>query len=304
MSLEQDFALNRNKEQFCDGCGKHCPLSAPGCGYGRKKAQEAGLSVSEGSEYHGKREGFDRGEGHEGRGGRRESFESGEGRESHSRREGFEHEEGHGRRAHEHDVGREGHGRREDFERGEGHEGHGRREGFYRDEGREYRGRRDFEHRGERPHHRPVDYQNTEDLTILLRGCGHYLFHRSHEIMRGGDRGRGRGVMGGSQQQVLSILSKNGPMAQKDLLEMLMIQPGSLSELLSKLEEKGLLNRKEDENDRRKVILTLTEEGQNAVAGSAGESDQEGEKDLFAVLNEEEKNSLKSLLKKLLGSWE
>ena len=110
--------------------------------------------------------------------------------------------------------------------------------------------------------------------------------------------------MGGSQQQVLSILSKNGPMAQKDLLEMLMIQPGSLSELLSKLEEKGLLNRKEDENDRRKVILTLTEEGQNAVAGSAGESDQEGEKDLFAVLNEEEKNSLKSLLKKLLGSWE
>ena len=262
MSLEQDFGPNKNKEQFCDGCGKHCPLSAPGCGYGRKKAQEAGLSVSEGSEYHGKREGFDRGE------------------------------------------GRGGHGRREDFERGEGHEGHGRREGFYRDEGREYRGRRDFEHRGERPHHRPVDYQNTEDLTILLRGCGHYLFHRSHEIMRGGDRGRGRGVMGGSQQQVLSILSKNGPMAQKDLLEMLMIQPGSLSELLSKLEEKGLLNRKEDENDRRKVILTLTEEGQNAVAGSAGESDQEGEKDLFAVLNEEEKNSLKSLLKKLLGSWE
>ena len=290
MSLEQDFGPNKNKEQFCDGCGKHCPLSAPGCGYGRKKAQEAGLSVSEGSEYHGKREGFDRGEGHEGRGGRRESFERGEGHEGHGRREGFEHEEGRGRRAHGHDEGREG------------REGHGRREGFDHGEGREYRGRRDFEHRGERPHHRPVDYQNTEDLTILLRGCGHYLFHRSHEIMRGGDRGRG--VMGGSQQQVLSILSKNGPMAQKDLLEMLMIQPGSLSELLSKLEEKDLLIRKEDENDRRKVILTLTEEGQNAVAGSAKESDQEGEKDLFAVLNEEEKNTLKSLLKKLLGSWE
>ena len=70
MSLEQDFALNSNTEQFCDGCGKHCPLSAPGCGYGRKKAQEAGLSVSDGNENHGRRENFSREEDH----GRRESF--------------------------------------------------------------------------------------------------------------------------------------------------------------------------------------------------------------------------------------
>ena len=282
MSLEQDFALNSNTEQFCDGCGKHCPLSAPGCGYGRKKAQEAGLSVSDGNENHGRRENFSREEDH----GRRESFSREEG---HGRREGFSREEGHGRR--------------EGFSREEGHG----REGFGHEEG--HSGRRGFEHRGERPHHKQVDYQNTEDLTILLRGCGHYLFHRSHNVMRDLDRGSGyihdrdrhRNVMGGSQQQILSILSKNGPMAQKDLLDVLMIRPGSLSELLSKLEEKGLLVRQEDENDRRKVILTLTEEGQSA---GAGESDFTGEKDLFAVLDEEEKNTLKLLLKKLLGSWE
>lgn len=117
------------------------------------------------------------------------------------------------------------------------------------------------------------------------------------------DRDRHRNVMGGSQQQVLSILSKNGPMAQRDLQEVLMIRPGSLSELLSKLEEKGFLVRQEDENDRRKVILTLTEEGQDAAAAGAGESDFIGESDLFAVLDEEEKDTLKRLLKKLLGSW-
>ena len=54
-----------------------------------------------------------------------------------------------------------------------------------------------------------------------------------------------------SQQRILIILNEVGSITQRDLTMRLGIQPGSASEILSKLENAGLIQRAISETDRR-----------------------------------------------------
>ena len=92
-----------------------------------------------------------------------------------------------------------------------------------------------------------------EKLALLLRVCGRRLYHSS--------------CAGRTQSRVLGLLAA-GDISQRELQERLQIQPGSISELISKLELKGFLTRRRNENDRRKVVLSLTEEGRRAAQGA------------------------------------
>ncbi len=89
-------------------------------------------------------------------------------------------------------------------------------------------------------------------------------------------------------------------MTQKELQEALGIQPGSASEILSKLEARGLVGRQRDEQDKRKVVLRITEAGR---AGAQACSDEKKGRNLYEGLSSEEQESLKELLTKLLNSW-
>lgn len=119
----------------------------------------------------------------------------------------------------------------------------------------------------------------------MLRRCGHVMFHQTHHCQ---------------QDTVLQLLAQRGTMNQKQIQEQLAIKPGSASELISKLEDKGMLLREKDPRDHRHVLLTLTEKGQYAARIFAERPDD----DLFAVLNEDEKKLLLNLLEKLHSSWE
>lgn len=123
-----------------------------------------------------------------------------------------------------------------------------------------------------------------DDLYGRMRACGHYLYHRS---------GSGAG-----QGKILTILSRRENMTQKELQEMLQIQPGSMSEILAKLEEKGLILRKKDDKDKRRSVLSLTGAGREYVREI-----RENEKPLFDALDDNEQEELKKLLGKLLESW-
>ncbi len=63
--------------------------------------------------------------------------------------------------------------------------------------------------------------------------------------------------------RLLSCLLDNSGVSSRDLCEMLDLRPSSLSEMLSRGEETGLLLRVPDENDRRIQHITLTEEGKS-----------------------------------------
>ena len=124
-----------------------------------------------------------------------------------------------------------------------------------------------------------------DELTGLLLRTGHGLRRQL------GPRG---------QMRILKILEEKGAISQKELQEALGIQAGSMSEILQKMEERGLILREKDPKDRRRLLLTLTEKGRQR--GS-----EEGRKDLYQQLyqglSEEERVRLKELLGRLLESW-
>ena len=101
---------------------------------------------------------------------------------------------------------------------------------------------------------------------------------------------------GASQELVLRILDRDGELDQRILRQELRIQPGSLSELLGKLEQKGLIERERIEADRRRVTVRLTESGRAALSPGDAAAD-----DPFAVLTDEEQTVLRALLGKVLG---
>ncbi len=128
-----------------------------------------------------------------------------------------------------------------------------------------------------------------EDLLGLLLRSSHFLHHR-----RGGRRGQGK---------ILKILAEYPQISQKELQERLGIESGSMSELVIKLEHKGLITREKDESDKRMTTLRITELGLSLSKELEAEASSE-EQSLLNGLSTEEQEQLKLLLTKLLSGWE
>lgn len=115
------------------------------------------------------------------------------------------------------------------------------------------------------------------------------LFHQCMHRLRHGGRAS-------AQNRVLRLLAEKGSIAQRDLQDSFGIQPGSLSELIGKLEGKGLIERERDDLDRRRSTLRITE------AGRAETIDSAPREDFFSALTQEEQEQLRRLLQKALNA--
>lgn len=135
-------------------------------------------------------------------------------------------------------------------------------------------------------HNHHKHHTSDDSLGGLLDRCGHYFTHRIGSKKRG-------------QDSILTVISQHPGISQKELGEILGIQPASVSELLMKLERKGLVLRKKDVQDRRSIKVQLTEDGRSHLAEPEEES-----ADPFRSLSAEEQEQLRSLLEKLLTDWE
>lgn len=127
------------------------------------------------------------------------------------------------------------------------------------------------------------------ELMRQMRRCNHLLYHKFS--------------LNFSQNRILSVLNREGPMTQKTLMCRMQIQPGSLSEVLSKVEGAGLVERRRCEDDRRNFEIRLTEEGVRQAEAFERER-QEMAQLLFAPLNDGEKQQLMTLMTKLHEHWE
>ena len=112
--------------------------------------------------------------------------------------------------------------------------------------------------------------------------CGHYMhFH-------------GGGVSG--KAPIICLLAKQpgGEMSQQELGMHFDLKPGSLSEILSKLELNGLIERSRNPKDRRQLTIRLTETGrENARIDQA-----------FGALTHDEREQLAEMLEKIRVTWE
>jgi DNA-binding MarR family transcriptional regulator len=72
-----------------------------------------------------------------------------------------------------------------------------------------------------------------------------------------------------SKLSVLGRLSRNGPLTATDLAEQERIQPQSLTRLLADLEQRALVTRRQDQSDRRQVIIEITSKGSELLIEDA-----------------------------------
>lgn len=127
------------------------------------------------------------------------------------------------------------------------------------------------------------------ELMRQMRRCNHLLYHKFS--------------LNFSQNRILMLLNREGPMTQKALMCQMQIQPGSLSEVLAKVEGAGLIERRRCEDDRRNFEIRLTDEG--VKQAEAFERDRRDMAQLlFATLSEGEKQTLMELMTKLHEHWE
>lgn len=129
--------------------------------------------------------------------------------------------------------------------------------------------------------------ENRELLQIMEK-CGHFLYHR-----RGGKRG---------QLKVLKLINERENITQKELLEVLTLKSGSVSEVVKKLEKQGYIVKTRSCEDRRKINITLTNEGK-VFLESQLKINSEQENVLFTALSDEEQKELIILLNKLFEDW-
>ncbi|VCU70362.1 Transcriptional regulator HosA [Pigmentiphaga humi] len=103
----------------------------------------------------------------------------------------------------------------------------------------------------------------------------------------------------GIQFTVLSVVAHRNGLSSADLSRRFYVTPQSMGQLLSTLEERGLLERKEDANNRRILRIGLTAAGCKVV--EAGTRDMARlEEEAFSSLSAKELKTLRGLLRTLV----
>lgn len=103
------------------------------------------------------------------------------------------------------------------------------------------------------------------------------------------------------QYLVLMVLWEYGSQSVSQLGQHLLLDSGTLTPLLKKLQAKGLVTRTRDVNDERRVLIDLTEDGQ-ALEDLA--SDVPGKITSCIPMDSEDARELHRLLYKLLAGLE
>ena len=97
---------------------------------------------------------------------------------------------------------------------------------------------------------------------------------------------------------ILDVLIRNDGMTQADIALMLDMRQQSVSEALVKLENYGFIRREQSNENRRKALIYLTEEGRVMQKELKARRDRMAES-YFSCLSDREKDALYLILKKL-----
>ena len=98
----------------------------------------------------------------------------------------------------------------------------------------------------------------------------------------------------------LRLLSEQGPASQQGLADSLGLDPSNVVGLLNELEERELVTRRRDRDDRRRHIVELSSRGEEELCLAYGRL-RVVEDDLFSALSTEERATLYDLLVRVVG---
>ncbi|MFF4709853.1 MarR family winged helix-turn-helix transcriptional regulator [Streptomyces eurythermus] len=109
----------------------------------------------------------------------------------------------------------------------------------------------------------------------------------------------GEHTLTGPQARLLSLLSLE-PLPMRKLAQKLKCEPSNVTGIVDRLESRGLVERRPDPADRRVKVAAATEQGRE-VARDLREGLRFAREPL-AGLSEEERRSLRDLLRRMLGA--
>ena len=132
--------------------------------------------------------------------------------------------------------------------------------------------------------------------------CGEYIHWISDVLEKRTELLLAKGGLTLSQMMVIESFrhSKDGYQTVQDIQNALHVAQPTVSGLVKRMEKKGLLKRV-DSKDKREKVLTLTEEGKDAI-NNARNGMLSIESILLASLNEEEIEQFRNLLDKIWNS--
>lgn len=125
------------------------------------------------------------------------------------------------------------------------------------------------------------------------------LMTSAHRLRRASARSLAPLGLTPAQERMLRLISRGaGPWRMGELASSMGIVPRSATGLVDALEQAGLVCRAVDPENRRAVLVTLTEHGLQAQRDMAAARASAGEQ-LFAQLDEHERATLAELLDKV-----
>ncbi|AET67581.1 transcriptional regulator [Desulfosporosinus orientis DSM 765] len=134
------------------------------------------------------------------------------------------------------------------------------------------------------------EFNDSLKLYTALHRLGRQLHRCAHRV--------GRGDHYREQSRLLLLISENDGVIQRDLAEEMDVRPSSMTEMLAKIEQLGLIERRQDEKDQRVMHIYLTEQGKNAAMESQGATKAMTDV-LFGGMSEEELSQMLTLSEKL-----
>lgn len=137
----------------------------------------------------------------------------------------------------------------------------------------------------------------TQRIVIELLHRVARMLHRRHHHHPGSRRGHP------GQARLFALLAGRDGAGQSEIAEELGVRPASLSELLDRLEEAGLAERRHSDTDKRAARVFLTDEGKK-MAEETSMAGEEFMKGMFDAMTEQECAQLVGLLEKLVENME
>ncbi|MGJ4747695.1 MarR family winged helix-turn-helix transcriptional regulator [Leptospira sp. SA-E8] len=104
-----------------------------------------------------------------------------------------------------------------------------------------------------------------------------------------------------SHSGILRLLAHMDGLSQRELCEKLSILPSRLVLLIDQMEEKDLVVRDPDPNDRRSYSLSLTTKGKKIMGQLSGLAKEHNE-EMCSGLNQEDRKNLAKILSKIAGA--
>ncbi|MXP27559.1 MarR family transcriptional regulator [Porphyrobacter algicida] len=112
------------------------------------------------------------------------------------------------------------------------------------------------------------------------------------------DQYRRRFALRMTDWRVMAVLGDGGPLTQRQLCQLTLMDKVPVNRACKALEERGLAERKPNENDGRSHLLELTAEGR-AVHARIMPLAEKIEEELFSSLSSEERATLRAVLARL-----